>query len=130
HRSSRRPGPGASDRRCARSVGSEPSRRRPRACPPRPRALPAGSPASSRSLPVPIAILALALGTFGIGTTEFVIMGMLPIVGADLGVDVPTAGQYVSSYAIGVVVGAPLLTALTVRLARRWTLVGLLVLFT
>jgi len=79
---------------------------------------------------VPIAILALALGTFGIGTTEFVIMGMLPIVGADLGVDVPTAGQYVSSYAIGVVVGAPLLTALTVRLARRWTLVGLLVLFT
>ncbi|PYG01794.1 MFS transporter, DHA1 family, inner membrane transport protein [Georgenia satyanarayanai] len=79
---------------------------------------------------MPIAILALALGTFGIGTTEFVIMGMLPIVGADLGVDVPTAGQYVSSYAMGVVVGAPLLTALTVRLARRWTLVGLLVLFT
>ncbi|WP_152191915.1 MFS transporter [Georgenia satyanarayanai] len=79
---------------------------------------------------MPIAILALALGTFGIGTTEFVIMGMLPIVGEDLGVDVPTAGQYVSSYAIGVVVGAPLLTALTVRLARRWTLVGLLVLFT
>lgn len=79
---------------------------------------------------MPIAILALALGTFGIGTTEFVIMGMLPIVAADLGVDVPTAGQYVSTYAIGVVVGAPLLTALTVRLPRRWTLVGLLVLFT
>ena len=79
---------------------------------------------------MPIAILAIALGTFGIGTTEFVIMGMLPIVAADLGVDVPTAGQYVSFYALGVVVGAPLLTALTVRVARRWTLVGLLVLFT
>ena len=79
---------------------------------------------------MPIAILALALGTFGIGTTEFVIMGMLPQVGGDLGVDVPTAGQYVSSYAIGVVVGAPLLTAATVRLPRRWTLVGLMALFT
>ncbi|MEE6274608.1 MFS transporter [Georgenia wangjunii] len=79
---------------------------------------------------MPIAILALALGAFGIGTTEFVIMGMLPNVAGDLGVDVPTAGQYVSGYALGVVVGAPLLTALTVRLARRWTLVGLLVLFT
>ncbi|QGH70654.1 MFS transporter [Pseudactinotalea sp. HY158] len=82
-----------------------------------------------RSSPVPIAILALALGSFGIGTTEFVIMGMLPQVGGDLGVDVATAGQYVSSYAIGVVVGAPLLTAATVRLPRRWTLVGLLGLF-
>ncbi len=79
---------------------------------------------------MPVAILALALGTFGIGTTEFVVMGMLPNVAADLGVDVPTAGQYVSSYALGVVVGAPLLTAVTVRLPRRWTLVGLLVLFT
>ncbi len=79
---------------------------------------------------MPIAILALALGTFGIGTTEFVIMGMLPQVGGDLGVDVPTAGQYVSSYAIGVVVGAPRLTAATVRLPRRWTLIGLLALFT
>ncbi|WP_127571863.1 MFS transporter [Georgenia faecalis] len=79
---------------------------------------------------MPIAILALALGAFGIGTTEFVMMGMLPNVAGDLGVDVPTAGQYISGYALGVVVGAPLLTALTVRLARRWTLVGLLVLFT
>ncbi|WP_324651069.1 MFS transporter [Georgenia sp. H159] len=79
---------------------------------------------------MPIAILALALGTFGIGTTEFVIMGMLPNVAGDLGVDVPTAGGYVSSYALGVVVGAPLLTAASVRLPRRWTLVGLLVLFT
>src|SRR5690625_7994571 len=57
-------------------------------------------------------------------------MGMLPQVGGDLGVDVPTAGQYVSSYALGVVVGAPLLTAATVRLPRRWTLVGLMALFT
>src|SRR5699024_2952967 len=98
-------------------------------CPYRPPAV-AHPRERQRSPPVPIAILALALGTFGIGTTEFVIMGMLPQVGGDLGVDVPTAGQYVSSYAIGVVVGAPLLTAATVRLPRRWTLIGLLALFT
>ncbi|MBE9376470.1 MFS transporter [Saccharopolyspora sp. HNM0983] len=76
-----------------------------------------------------LALLALALGGFGIGTTEFVIMGLLPEVAGGLGVDIPSAGHLISSYALGVVIGAPLLTALTVRLRRQPVLVGLMVLF-
>ncbi|QRN79837.1 MAG: MFS transporter, partial [Nocardiopsis sp. BM-2018] len=66
-----------------------------------------------------LALLALALGAFAIGTTEFVIMGLLPEVAADLGVSIPTAGHLISAYALGVVVGAPLLTALSTRLPRK-----------
>jgi DHA1 family inner membrane transport protein len=78
---------------------------------------------------VPRALLALAIGAFGIGTTEFVVMGMLPEVAEGLGVSVPSVGLLISAYAVGVVVGAPTLTALGVRFPPRQTLVGLMVLF-
>jgi DHA1 family inner membrane transport protein len=79
---------------------------------------------------VPRALLALAIGAFGIGTTEFVVMGMLPEVAEGLGVSVPSVGLLISAYAVGVVVGAPTLTALGVRFPPRRTLIGLMVLFT
>lgn len=56
---------------------------------------------------MPLALLALAISAFGIGTTEFVMMGLLPNVADDLGTSVPTAGYLVSAYALGVVLGAP-----------------------
>ncbi|WP_405767177.1 MFS transporter [Streptomyces sp. NBC_01538] len=77
----------------------------------------------------PLALLALAVGAFGIGTTEFVMMGLLPDVADDLGVSIPSAGHLVSAYALGVVIGAPLLAALTARLPRRKVLIGLMGLF-
>ncbi|MBV2353682.1 MFS transporter [Streptomyces sp. J2-1] len=78
---------------------------------------------------MPLALLALAVGAFGIGTTEFAMMGILPNVAGDLHVSIPVAGHLVSAYALGVVIGAPLLAALTARLPRRTVLVGLMVLF-
>ncbi|MFI6420849.1 MFS transporter [Streptomyces sp. NPDC050842] len=78
---------------------------------------------------MPLALLALAVSAFGIGTTEFVMMGLLPNVADDLGTSVPTAGHLVSAYAIGVVVGAPLLTALGSRIPRRRMLLLLMALF-
>lgn len=75
-------------------------------------------------------ILALALGGFGIGTTEFVAMGLLPNIAGSLGVSEPTAGHVISAYAMGVVVGAPLIAALTARMSRRTLLIGLMVAFT
>ncbi|MFD3312325.1 MFS transporter [Streptomyces sp. NPDC058694] len=78
---------------------------------------------------MPLALLALAVGAFGIGTTEFVMMGLLPDVADDLGISIPTAGHLVSAYAIGVVIGAPLLAAVTARMSRRKVLIGLMVLF-
>ncbi|NIH83379.1 MFS transporter [Amycolatopsis granulosa] len=78
---------------------------------------------------MPVALLALAIAAFGIGTTEFVIMGLLPDVATDLGVSVPTAGLLISGYALGVVVGAPLLTALGSKVPRKTVLTGLMVLF-
>ena len=79
---------------------------------------------------MPLALLALAISAFGIGTTEFVMMGLLPNVADDLGTSVPTAGYLVSAYAIGVVIGAPLLTALGARIPRKRMLVLLMGLFT
>ncbi|NBE56150.1 MFS transporter, partial [Streptomyces boluensis] len=79
---------------------------------------------------MPVALLALAVSAFGIGTTEFVMMGLLPNVADDLGTSVPTAGYLVSAYAIGVVIGAPLLTALGSRVPRKKMLVLLMALFT
>ncbi|NDZ96544.1 MFS transporter [Streptomyces sp. SID6673] len=76
------------------------------------------------------AILALALGGFGIGTTEFVAMGLLPNIAGTLGVSEPTAGHVISAYALGVVVGAPLIAALTARMSRRTLLISLMVAFT
>ncbi|MGW0336775.1 MFS transporter [Streptomyces sp. NPDC003011] len=78
---------------------------------------------------MPLALLALAVGAFGIGTTEFVMMGLLPDVADDLHVSIPTAGHLVSAYALGVVIGAPLLAAVTSRMSRRTVLIGLMALF-
>ncbi|MGY1623159.1 MFS transporter [Geodermatophilus sp. SYSU D00965] len=78
---------------------------------------------------MPRGLLALAIGAFGIGTTEFVVMGMLPEIAGGLGVSVSAVGMLISAYAIGVVVGAPTLTALGVRFSPRQTLVGLMVVF-
>ncbi|MEU2056611.1 MFS transporter [Streptomyces bungoensis] len=78
---------------------------------------------------MPLALLALAVGAFGIGTTEFVMMGLLPDVADDLHVSIPTAGHLVSAYALGVVIGAPLLAALTARMSRRTVLIALMGLF-
>ncbi|MEU6812388.1 MFS transporter [Streptomyces sp. NPDC046831] len=78
---------------------------------------------------MPLALLALAVGAFGIGTTEFVMMGLLPDVADDLRISIPTAGHLVSAYALGVVIGAPLLAAVTARMSRRTVLIGLMALF-
>jgi MFS transporter, DHA1 family, inner membrane transport protein len=78
---------------------------------------------------MPRALLALAIGAFGIGTTEFVVMGMLPEIADDLGVSVSAVGLLISAYAIGVVVGAPTLTAVGLRFTPRQTLVALMVVF-
>ncbi|MFE3172578.1 MFS transporter [Amycolatopsis sp. NPDC059090] len=79
---------------------------------------------------MPVALLALAVGAFGIGTTEFVMMGVLPLTAADFHIDIPSAGYFISAYALGVVVGAPLLTALAVRLPRKTMLLAMMGLFT
>ena len=71
----------------------------------------------------------MALGAFAIGLTEFAIMGLLPQVAADLAVSVPTAGNLVTAYAVGVVVGAPLLTAAGARRSRRTLLLAFMGLF-
>ena len=78
---------------------------------------------------MPLGLIALAIGAFGIGLTEFVIMGLLPEVAADFGVTEASAGWLISGYALSVVVGALLLTAATTRLPRKPVLIGLLVLF-
>ncbi|WP_426687887.1 MFS transporter [Rhodanobacter ginsengiterrae] len=78
----------------------------------------------------PLALYALTAGAFGIGTTEFVIMGLLLQVSADLHVSIAAAGLLISGYALGVFVGAPLLTAATSRLPHKSALIALMVLFT
>ncbi|MFH9740542.1 MFS transporter [Streptomyces roseolus] len=78
---------------------------------------------------MPLALLALAVGAFGIGTTEFVIMGLLPQIAGDYGVSIPTAGLLVTGYALGVVIGAPLLTVLGGRVSRKRMLMLLMGLF-
>ena len=101
-------------------------------------ATPPGHSAAHGSTPAPPdrpatrvgpALLALATGGFAIGTTEFVTMGLLPQVAAGTGTDIPTAGHYVSAYALGVVVGAPLVAVLAARLPRKALLIGLMVAF-
>lgn len=80
--------------------------------------------------PARLALLALALGGFGIGTTEFATMGLLPEIAADLDASIPAAGNAITAYALGVVVGAPTLAAIGARLDRRTLLGWLLVAFT
>ena len=91
-------------------------------------AAPAAPAAPTRSR-AGLALLALAVGGFAIGTTEFVTMGLLPEVAAGTGTDIPTAGHYVSAYALGVVVGAPLIAILAARMRRKTVLIGLMVWF-
>lgn len=79
---------------------------------------------------IPIALLALTISAFAIGTTEFVIVGLLPTIAQDLGVSLPSAGLLVSLYALGVAIGAPVLTALTGKVPRKTLLLTLMVLFT
>ena len=75
-------------------------------------------------------LLALAIGAFGIGVTEFAPMGMLPAIATDLGVSIPSAGLLVSAYAMGVLIGAPLMTLTTARVPRRTLLIALMGIFT
>jgi multidrug resistance protein len=79
---------------------------------------------------IPIALLALTVSAFAIGTTEFVIVGLIPTIANDLNVSLPSAGLLVSLYALGVAISAPLLTALTGKLPRKLLLLGLMLLFT
>lgn len=79
---------------------------------------------------MPLALWALTLSAFAIGTTEFVIVGLIPTIASSLAVSVPSAGLLVSLYALGVAVGAPVLTALTGRVPRKQLLLGLMALFT
>jgi DHA1 family inner membrane transport protein len=76
-----------------------------------------------------LAILAMAVGAFGIGTGEFAIMGLLPNLAGDLAITEPEAGHVISAYALGVVVGAPLVAILGARLGRRPLLLGLMLVF-
>ncbi|MFI6800722.1 MFS transporter [Streptosporangium canum] len=78
---------------------------------------------------MPLALLALAIGAFGIGTTEFVIAGLLPEVARDFGVSIPTAGYLISGYALGVAVGAAPMTVLGTRMRRKHLLLALMVIF-
>ncbi|QOT80563.1 MFS transporter [Cupriavidus basilensis] len=79
---------------------------------------------------MPLALYALTAGAFGIGVTEFIIMGLLLEVGTDLGVSIAAAGLLISGYALGVVAGAPVMTALTARWPRKTALLSLMVIFT
>ncbi|ATZ93250.1 MFS transporter [Dickeya fangzhongdai] len=79
---------------------------------------------------MPLALLALTISAFAIGTTEFVIVGLVPTIADQLAISLPSAGLLVSIYALGVAVGAPVLTALTGALPRKPLLVGLMALFT
>ncbi|UXN72321.1 MFS transporter [Devosia sp. A8/3-2] len=78
---------------------------------------------------MPLAIFALTIAAYAIGTTEFVIVGLLPTVATDLNITLPLAGLIVSVYALGVTFGAPILTALTGRVERKPLLLGLIALF-
>lgn len=79
---------------------------------------------------MPVALFALAIGAFGIGLTEFVVAGILPQIARDFGVDIPAAGLMATTYALGVFVGAPILTILGAKVPRKTMLIGLAVIFT
>jgi len=85
------------------------------------------TPAGQRRLPVPI--LALTMSAFAVGTAEFVIAGLLPNIAGDLGVSIPSAGLLVTAYALGVVVGAPILAVATYALPRKRVLLMMLGIF-
>jgi DHA1 family inner membrane transport protein len=84
---------------------------------------------TTRAISPGVVQFALAVGGFAIGTTEFATMSLLPYIARDLGIDEPTAGHVISAYALGVVVGAPVIAILSARLPRRTILIGLMSFF-
>ena len=92
--------------------------------------VPARSSVGRRLVPVRLSLLALALGGFAIGTTEFATMGVLPDIADSLDVTIPRAGWAISAYALGVVIGAPLFAVLGARATRKALLLGLMAAFT
>lgn len=84
---------------------------------------------NGRGAPLPAPLVALMISAFAIGTTEFVIIGLLPEVAADLAITIPLAGLIVSAYALGITFGAPILTALLGAISRRTLLLGLMGVF-
>ncbi|WP_405717486.1 Cmx/CmrA family chloramphenicol efflux MFS transporter [Streptomyces sp. NBC_00046] len=78
---------------------------------------------------MPLAVYVLGMSAFALGTSEFMLAGLLPAIASDLGVSVPDAGLLVSAFAVGMLVGAPLLAVLTLRMPRRATMAGLLLVF-
>jgi MFS transporter, DHA1 family, inner membrane transport protein len=88
---------------------------------------PAAAPERTGRVPVGVSLAALSLGGLAIGTTEFASMGVLPGFASDLGVSVPTAGVAISAYALGVVVGAPLIALVGARWPRKKLVVALAV---
>src|ERR1700754_3322829 len=78
---------------------------------------------------MPLAVYVLGLSVFALGTSEFMLSGLLPPIARDMDVSIPTAGLLISAFAIGMVIGAPLLAVATLRLPRRATLVSLLTVF-
>lgn len=94
--------------------------------------LPAAAAAALPQAPgahVALVLLALAMGGFAIGTTEFAAMSLLPYFASGLAIDEPTAGHVISAYALGVVVGAPVIAVLGARFDRRTLLIGLMLMF-
>ncbi|MGQ1397647.1 MFS transporter [Acinetobacter baumannii] len=79
---------------------------------------------------MPVALFALAIGAFGIGLTEFVIAGILPQIAQDFGIDIPTSGLMATTYALGVFIGAPILTIVGARIPRKKMLIFLAIIFT
>ena len=92
-------------------------------------ASPSPGQSSLSSCQVFLAEVALAVGGFGIGTGEFGIMGLLPDVANDIHASIPVAGHVISAYAIGVVVGAPVIAVLAAKLSRRMLLLALMTVF-
>src|ERR1700738_831847 len=88
-----------------------------------------GQSSSGSIRQVHLAEVALAVGGFAIGTGEFGIMGLLPDVASDIGVSIPVAGHVISAYALGVVIGAPVIAVLAARLSRRTLLLALMTVF-
>src|SRR6201986_1156804 len=89
------------------------------------------SPAAAETPPLGAAMaeLSLAVGGFALGTGEFAAMGLLPNVARDIDISIPMAGHMISAYALGVVIGAPVITAAFARISRRAMLVGLMLVF-
>ena len=87
----------------------------------------AGIPADRGGFPVPV--LALSMCAFCIGTAEYIVMGLLPDIAHDLGVSIPSAGQLITGYALGVVLGAPILAVITARMERKRVLLAMVAVF-